>query len=635
MANLGLPPMSGVSAEQDIRFCKHSKSTSTKDQLMIEEMEKKKPFPTIYKEKVSIHNFDIPKLKPWIEKTMEEIVGVEDDIGVEYCVAHLEEAQKKTKELNMDPKKLQLYLTSVIKSKAEPFCNALWGFLLAEQRKGKEESSVLKEQTPEEKRYAEKLKAEEASRAKPSDYLRPPVRRSSHDEALKALVTSSRQGRWGPQGRVQEKRRYREDSRSDDSRDDYDSRDDRDLREPVRRFRDHDARVDPRKQRRSVNHFPPPPPGRPPAQNDASHDFLPLPHAEEGRDRRRDRRSRRFQEDDDYEEVERERYAGHSSHRRERRFREQDHRGGREPKRSEAMLEPRRNPGKLDFIPPPPPGPPPKENDASHDLLPLQRSRAKMSDDESEENDRQRYAGNSSHRREGRPRQQELERQRYARSSSRHREGRPREQDQMGGREPTRSAYPSAVGKETERRNRSRSRDQRISNLYPRNEQKTLTHRNPESAKKLSLYIPNTGNVKKEHVPLPDTKLAPKPYSVPQEKEFEFVRRMVGEVPTSRLPGKIESFNYKKGYGFITPFSDICGSRHKVFFHISVALSKKWIVYPPTVDEEVIFKVQDDRGKLECYDVILQGDMDPVPADKVYTIASPYLAWMQGRDIRI
>merc|ERR1719387_2591596 len=68
-------------------------------------------------------------MAPWIANRITELLGVEDDIVVDYCMTQQEEG--KTKQI--DPKMLQLNLQAFLARKAPKFCKELWEMLLSAQ----------------------------------------------------------------------------------------------------------------------------------------------------------------------------------------------------------------------------------------------------------------------------------------------------------------------------------------------------------------------------------------------------------------------------------------------------------------------------------------------------------------------
>jgi len=110
----------------------HFKDT---DKKLVAQMEKKKQFPANFSESVDMKKVSLDVIKPWIRKRICELMGLEDDIVIEYCISQLSEEQAPGAKL--DPKSLQLNLTPFMERKAKVFCSELWTHLLSAQ-----ESSV-------------------------------------------------------------------------------------------------------------------------------------------------------------------------------------------------------------------------------------------------------------------------------------------------------------------------------------------------------------------------------------------------------------------------------------------------------------------------------------------------------------
>ncbi|CAE7439166.1 Srrm1 [Symbiodinium microadriaticum] len=77
------------------------------EQKIIKEMQKNKRFPDHYAQKVDISKVSMDVMKPWIAKRITEMLGFEDDIVVDFCVAQLSEPGDK----GLDPKMLQVVVT--------------------------------------------------------------------------------------------------------------------------------------------------------------------------------------------------------------------------------------------------------------------------------------------------------------------------------------------------------------------------------------------------------------------------------------------------------------------------------------------------------------------------------------------
>jgi len=115
----------GTSMDQ----CSQFGDTDTK---LVKQMEKNKQFPDNYKEKVNMKKVSLDVIKPWVRKRITELMGLEDDIVIEYALQQLEENNMGIQN-NLDPKSLQLNLTPFMERKAKIFCSELWTHLLSAQ----------------------------------------------------------------------------------------------------------------------------------------------------------------------------------------------------------------------------------------------------------------------------------------------------------------------------------------------------------------------------------------------------------------------------------------------------------------------------------------------------------------------
>ncbi|PWN32193.1 PWI-domain-containing protein, partial [Meira miltonrushii] len=69
-------------------------------------------------------------IRPWIAEKVEEVLGFEDDVVVEYVNGMLEDPN----DTQPDPKKMQLSLTGFLESKTPTFMAELWSLLLSAQK---------------------------------------------------------------------------------------------------------------------------------------------------------------------------------------------------------------------------------------------------------------------------------------------------------------------------------------------------------------------------------------------------------------------------------------------------------------------------------------------------------------------
>eukprot|EP00397_Hematodinium_sp_SG-2012_P059614 GEMP01076638.1.p1 GENE.GEMP01076638.1~~GEMP01076638.1.p1 ORF type:complete len:215 (+),score=46.00 GEMP01076638.1:70-645(+) len=102
------------------------------DKKMVEQMEKKKQFPAHFSESVNMKKVSMDVLTPWIRRRIVELMAIEDDIVIEYCISQLTEEQEAG--CKLCPKKLQMNLTGFMERKAKIFCSELWAHLLSAQK---------------------------------------------------------------------------------------------------------------------------------------------------------------------------------------------------------------------------------------------------------------------------------------------------------------------------------------------------------------------------------------------------------------------------------------------------------------------------------------------------------------------
>ncbi|KAG8955124.1 hypothetical protein FRC04_009581 [Tulasnella sp. 424] len=115
MADAGF--FKGTSADQDSRF-------SNKDQRLRKQIK----FPPEFDQKVDMKKVELSVFKPWIYKRVTEIIGLEDEVVIEYVNEQLEQSGKSP-----DPKDIQIKLTGFLGSKTGEFMLQLWKLLLSAQ----------------------------------------------------------------------------------------------------------------------------------------------------------------------------------------------------------------------------------------------------------------------------------------------------------------------------------------------------------------------------------------------------------------------------------------------------------------------------------------------------------------------
>ncbi|CAO1621360.1 unnamed protein product [Sympodiomycopsis kandeliae] len=113
----------GVSAAQDGRF-------GNKDRKLIKQLENSGSFPPTFNKKVDLRKVSLQVLKPWIENKLQELLGFEDDVVVEYVMGQLESEENQP---FPDPRKMQVSLLGFLDSSTAPFMSELWSLLLSAQ----------------------------------------------------------------------------------------------------------------------------------------------------------------------------------------------------------------------------------------------------------------------------------------------------------------------------------------------------------------------------------------------------------------------------------------------------------------------------------------------------------------------
>ena len=109
----------GSSLEQDARY--------TNKEL---ELLKSLKFPQVYKEKVDLRKVNLLILKPWISSKVQEYLGMEDEVVLEYVFSLLEENSME----KLDPRKLEIKLTGFLENNTQKFIKELWTLMLSAQQ---------------------------------------------------------------------------------------------------------------------------------------------------------------------------------------------------------------------------------------------------------------------------------------------------------------------------------------------------------------------------------------------------------------------------------------------------------------------------------------------------------------------
>ena len=105
----------GTSIDQDTRY---------KDKTR--ELVDKSKFPAIFGTKVSTTKVNMEVMRPWIAQRITELLGIEDEIAVEYVYAQLESTSP-------DPKEMTINLKGFLEANTTKFMKELWTLLVSAQ----------------------------------------------------------------------------------------------------------------------------------------------------------------------------------------------------------------------------------------------------------------------------------------------------------------------------------------------------------------------------------------------------------------------------------------------------------------------------------------------------------------------
>ncbi|EAN32649.2 PWI domain protein [Theileria parva strain Muguga] len=113
------------------------------------ELYESKNWPKSFSSPVDITRVKIDAFKPWITKRVSDLMGIEDDIVIDYCMSQLKDLGESDAKRNtqlaedggsvfnekprLDPKRLQISLTGFMEKKAGIFVRELWELLLSAQ----------------------------------------------------------------------------------------------------------------------------------------------------------------------------------------------------------------------------------------------------------------------------------------------------------------------------------------------------------------------------------------------------------------------------------------------------------------------------------------------------------------------
>eukprot|EP00123_Amoebidium_parasiticum_P016466 comp23439_c0_seq1/m.39081 comp23439_c0_seq1/g.39081 ORF comp23439_c0_seq1/g.39081 comp23439_c0_seq1/m.39081 type:complete len:366 (-) comp23439_c0_seq1:537-1634(-) len=109
----------GTSADQDVRF-------SNKEKKLLEQLKSK--FPPEFETAVDLNKVNLDVVKPWITDRVTELLGIEDEVVIDYIFNMLEKDKKP------DPRLMQINLTGFLESKTKVFMKELWCLFISAQK---------------------------------------------------------------------------------------------------------------------------------------------------------------------------------------------------------------------------------------------------------------------------------------------------------------------------------------------------------------------------------------------------------------------------------------------------------------------------------------------------------------------
>ncbi|KAI9366524.1 PWI domain-containing protein, partial [Pilaira anomala] len=83
-------------------------------------------FPPEFDQKVDMKKVNLDVIKPWISNRITELLGLEDEVVIDYTCSLLEEKDQ-------DPKRMQINLTGFLEGNTKKFITELWNLLLSAQ----------------------------------------------------------------------------------------------------------------------------------------------------------------------------------------------------------------------------------------------------------------------------------------------------------------------------------------------------------------------------------------------------------------------------------------------------------------------------------------------------------------------
>lgn len=169
-------------------------------------------WPAEFSDQVDMTRISLDAIRPWIESRITQLLGDEDEIVNEYCIAQLEAFDPVDK--TVDPREIQLNLEGFLGMEGgATFTWELWNLLLSAQLN----SAGVPEQLIEQQRKESDAKQKEADRMKKEIEQKRESQRIENEQAILRREKERREEREGD--RREERREERRDERREERRD--------------------------------------------------------------------------------------------------------------------------------------------------------------------------------------------------------------------------------------------------------------------------------------------------------------------------------------------------------------------------------------------------------------------------------
>ena len=138
-----------------------------------------KSFPPEFTDKIDMHRISMDAIRPWIERRVTQLLGDEDEIVNEYCIAQLEAYDPVDR--TIDPREMQINLEGFLGiDSAAVFMRELWNLLLSAQSS----PSGIPEELIQQQKREQEAKEREADRVRNELEQRRRTERAEKDQEI-------------------------------------------------------------------------------------------------------------------------------------------------------------------------------------------------------------------------------------------------------------------------------------------------------------------------------------------------------------------------------------------------------------------------------------------------------------------